>query len=158
MTRPDSTPAGVDASGVTHESTHDVAGSEANGASVDTTTCEVSGDDFSELCSVWDDPDFDPDAPAFYYARVLENESCRWNTWICNANAVDCSETPPPGFEACCDGSVPATIQERAYTSPIWYGTEGPAAVPGLAAWGPLPLALVAALLAAAGWAGVRRR
>ncbi len=113
----------VDASGQTQEATYDVAGDPNNGASVDLETCEPQGAGFASLCTVWEDPDFDPAERAFYYARVVENPTCRWNTHLCNAQGVDCSDPNgvPTGFEACCDGSLPATIQERAWTSPIWY-------------------------------------
>jgi hypothetical protein len=114
----------------TREAVYDVAGSTDNGAGLDLATCTTSGSSFASLCTVWEDPDFDPSQPAFYYARVLENESCRWNRWTCVAAGVDCSTTPPAGFEACCDPSVPKTLQERAYTSPIWYQ---PAPEPGRA-------------------------
>ena len=52
---------------------------------------------------------------AVYYARVLENPSCRWTTWQCLALSE--AERPP----ACSDPRVPRVIQERAWTSPIWY-------------------------------------
>ena len=109
-----------------HERVYDVAGDAANGAGLDLETCETRGSDFAALCAVWEDPDFDPDQRAFYYARVLENPSCRWSTYECNASGVDCAAGAPPGFEACCDASVPRTIQERAYTSPIWYRAPAP--------------------------------
>jgi hypothetical protein len=106
--------------GVTHEVVHDVAGSADNGAGVDLATCSVLGTSAASLCGVWQDPDFDPWQRAFYYARVLENPSCRWSTWLCNASDVDCAAGAAPGFEACCDPAIPRTIQERAYSSPIW--------------------------------------
>jgi hypothetical protein len=120
----------LDADGATHERVYDVAGDAANGAGLDLETCETRGSDFAALCAVWEDPDFDPDQRAFYYARVLENPSCRWSTYECNASGVDCAAGAPPGFEACCDASVPRTIQERAYTSPIWYRAPAPQPVP----------------------------
>jgi hypothetical protein len=62
-----------------------------------------------ELKTVWTDPEFDPSLDAFYYARVLEIPTPRWST----IQAVMLSRVPPDG--------VAATIQERAWTSPIWY-------------------------------------
>jgi hypothetical protein len=72
---------------------------------------------------VWEDASFNPNESAFYYARVLENPSCRWSTLQCNAGGVDCArpETVTEGFEDCCNADYPKTIQERAWTSPIWY-------------------------------------
>jgi len=113
----------VDAGGAKHEQVFDVAGDPLNGASVDTATCTPQGAGFASLCTVWDDPAFDPSQRAFYYARVVENPSCRWSQRECVAAGVTCSGTTPSvaGYEACCNPAVPKTIQERAWTSPIWY-------------------------------------
>ncbi|HSF15098.1 MAG TPA: DUF3604 domain-containing protein [Vicinamibacteria bacterium] len=62
-----------------------------------------------ELIAVWKDPDFDPAARAFYYARVLEIPTPRWT-------AYDAAY-----FKVKMDPGVPMTTQERAFTSPIWY-------------------------------------
>lgn len=80
-----------------------------NGAAVDMTTCTATGEGAAELKTVWTDPDFDPATRATYYVRVMENPTCRWSTWEALRNG-----TPPRP-------DVPQTIQERAYTSPIWY-------------------------------------
>jgi hypothetical protein len=62
-----------------------------------------------ELKTVWTDPEFDPAVDAFYYARVLEIPTPRWTT----IQAKELGIAPPD--------VVPPTIQERAWTSPIWY-------------------------------------
>ena len=112
----------IDATGTTHERVLTVAGGQRKG-SVDPATCERDGRGAKSLCAVWTDPEFDPAAGAFYYARVLENPSCRWSQHLCVAAGVDCQvpATVTPGFEPCCAPDHRPTIQERAWTSPIWY-------------------------------------
>ncbi len=104
-----------DTDGAHHQRVYDVAGSPDNGAGVDLETCAPRGPGHASLCSVWRDPDFDPALRAVYYARVVENPSCRYSTWQCLELSGD--RRPPD-----CDApKVPALIQERAWTSPIWY-------------------------------------
>jgi hypothetical protein len=109
------------------ERVFDVAGGE-NGARVDPSTCEQSGPGSAALCSVWRDPDFDPTQRAFYYARVIENPTCRWSQKLCLATGVRCDEpgAVPEGFEPCCAPEHQPVIQERAWTSPIWYRPAAP--------------------------------
>jgi hypothetical protein len=66
----------------------------------------------NELSVVWTDPDFNPDMKAVYYVRVLEIPTPRWSTYDSARNNL-----PLPT-------EVPATIQERAYSSAIWYTPE----------------------------------
>ncbi|MEM9254621.1 MAG: DUF3604 domain-containing protein [Pseudomonadota bacterium] len=105
----------IDRQGQTHQAVYEVAGDPDNGASVDPNSCEVSGTGFQQLCSVWQDPDFASDVAAVYYARVLENPSCRWSHYDCLSLPED--ERP----DSCSDPELPWQIQERAWTSPIWY-------------------------------------
>ena len=62
-----------------------------------------------ELIAVWTDPDFDPTQRAFYYGRVLEIPTPRWTAY--DAKYFNVKMAP----------EVPMQMQERAYTSPIWY-------------------------------------
>jgi hypothetical protein len=109
----------VDDDGRTHQAVFDIAGAPAGDASVDPLTCEVSGSGFSQLCASWQDPEFDPNTAAVYYVRVLENPSCRWSHHDCLALP---KEQRPP---SCSDPELPWQIQERAWTSPIWYQPPG---------------------------------
>ncbi len=111
----------LDARGEAHERVFDVALSDgrkhagngkasAVGSTVDiasATYTNTIGD--AQLGSVWSDPDFDPGMRAFYYARVIEIPTPRWTTY----------ETARFGSKVPED--VPRSLQERAYTSPIWY-------------------------------------
>ena len=63
----------------------------------------------SQLKATWTDPEFDPTTPVAYYVRVLEIPTPRWSTY----DAVKLGVNVPEG--------VPPTIQERAWSSPIWY-------------------------------------
>lgn len=63
----------------------------------------------AELTAVWTDPDFDPEQRAFYYARVIQIPTPRW------------TEYDAKYFGATIDPRAPKTIQDRAYSSPIWY-------------------------------------
>ncbi|MAG29265.1 MAG: hypothetical protein CL908_00030 [Deltaproteobacteria bacterium] len=108
--------------GETREKVVDVVG-EKNRASVDLETCETTGEGHRQLCTVWRDSEFDPDQSAFYYARVLENPTCRWSQHLCVEAGIDCDDpsTIANGFEGCCSERHQPVIQERAWTSPIWY-------------------------------------
>ena len=81
-----------------------------NDATVNLDDCSISSDKGdSEIKTFWKDPEFRQDQDAFYYSRVLENPTCRWSTW----DAMRDNESPR--------SDIPATIQERAWSSPIWY-------------------------------------
>ena len=115
----------LDAAGSVHEEVFDVAGG-PNDASVDLATCRPQGAGARDLCEVWQDPGFDPAEPSFYYARVLLNPTCRWSQHLCLEAGVDCADpaTIREGFEDCCSDTHRPVIQERAWTSPIWYGGQ----------------------------------
>lgn len=68
----------------------------------------------AQLGKVWSDPEFDPAQRAFYYARVIEIPTPRWTAH----ERARFGSVPP--------ADVPQTLQERAYTSPIWYSPDGP--------------------------------
>jgi hypothetical protein len=112
----------VDGKGKAQEKVFDVACSDGgkvdpksqrcpdNGATIDTKVCTIPQDKGdAELATAWSDPEFDAKQNAFYYARVIENPTCRWSTW----DAIRSGIEPSP--------HLPKTIQERAYTSPIWF-------------------------------------
>ena len=109
-------------SGTPNEKVYDVACSDGlsvdpitnrcpdNGAKVSIADCSITqGVGASELKTVWNDPDFDPSIKSFYYVRVLENPTCRWSSW----DAVRAGVTPREDLHE--------TLQERAWSSPIWY-------------------------------------
>ena len=64
------------------------------------------------LSTAWSDPDFDPAQEAFYYVRVLEIPTPRWTTYDAAFFDIDRPD------------NVPATVQDRAYTSPVWYSAN----------------------------------
>lgn len=132
------------ADGSTHERVFDVAGDANNGADVDPSNCAPRGKGATNLCEVWTDPEFDATQHAFYYVRVLENPTCRWSTLHCQAAGVNpfadnCKEqaaaatasTQERGgqgdiYGKCCLDSetepfYSPVLQERAWTSPVWY-------------------------------------
>jgi hypothetical protein len=113
----------IDGSGESRELTYDVACSDGlavdpatrrcpdNGAGVNPADCTPTGDaGASQLMTVWRDPDYQPGQRAFYYARVLENPSCRWSSY----DILAAGDSVVPAYE------VPRVIQERAWSSPIW--------------------------------------
>ena len=112
----------LDRKGKTHERIYDIAVSDdrkigkdgrarqAVGSTVDIATATYTntiGD--ALLMAHWKDPDFDPKEHAFYYVRVLEIPTPRWTTYDAAFFGIDLPD------------NVPATLQDRAYTSPIWY-------------------------------------
>ena len=108
-----------DADGGFHQQVNDIAGNSDNGAAVDLHNCEVSGPGDMQLCATWRDPQFKADQASAYYIRVLENPSCRWSWRQC----LSLPEENRPA--ACFDAAIPKTIQERAWSSPVWYAPNG---------------------------------
>ncbi len=66
------------------------------------------------LMALWEDPAFDPNSPAFYYVRVVEIPTPRWQVYDAVASGAAIPEGPP------------TTLRERALTSPIWYTPRRP--------------------------------
>ncbi len=134
----------LDGAGETHEQVFDIAGSADNGAGINPANCARIGNGLSRSCTVWSDPGFDAEQEAFYYVRVLENPSCRWSTLQCQAAGVNpfsdqCLAQAEEAtavaqgngatgdvYSKCCtdpDSSAfySPILQERAWSSPIWY-------------------------------------
>jgi len=116
----------LDASGKQHETVYDVAWSGDRkpdpktgklppvGDTVDAATAQYTNTiGAAELATVWTDPDFDPAERAFYYVRVLEIPTPRWST-------IDAVRLGVPVPKV-----LPVSIQERGWTSPIWYTPTG---------------------------------
>ena len=111
----------MDDSGETHEKVFDVTWSDDRVADANSklppvgNTVNVEDASFTNtigepmLFGYWKDPHFDPEERAFYYVRVLEIPTPRWTVFDAKFFGVDLPE------------DVPTAIQERAYTSPIWY-------------------------------------
>jgi len=116
----------LDSDGNTHEKVYNVAWSDgrtlgadgslpAVGNTVDLASATWANSiGASELATVWTDPDFDPAASSFYYARVLEIPTPPWYAYDAFRFGIDM----PAG--------APTSQQERAYTSPIWYTPQRP--------------------------------
>jgi hypothetical protein len=112
----------LDNTGETHERIYDIAVSDAREIAADGraktavgNTVNVENATYTNtigsalMTAHWVDPDFDPAQHAFYYVRVLEIPTPRWTTY----DAAFFNIKRPD--------NVPATQQDRAYTSPIWY-------------------------------------
>ena len=84
----------------------------SNEAKVNISDCSTNNVGNSELKTLWKDPDFKKNQNAFYYVRVIENPSCRWSTW----DSIRAGEKPR--------SDIDVTIQERAWSSPIWLKTS----------------------------------
>ena len=92
----------------------DVAGDAESAGSLDLTTGVWNGPGHDALCAVFEDQEFDPDQPSFYYMRAVETPSLRWS-WR------ECLELPPEARPAQCENTAPKVIRELAWSSPIWY-------------------------------------
>ncbi len=115
----------VDANGETQERIYDVAVSDDRSINADGrcttpvgTTVDVANASYTNtigetmLFTYWEDPDFNSDLDAFYYVRVLEIPTPRWTTYDAKYFGIDIPE------------DVATSIQDRAYTSPIWYNAN----------------------------------
>jgi hypothetical protein len=112
----------LDKDGKTHERIYDVAvsdertiGSDGRCTTPVGNTVDVADASYTNtigdplLTAYWKDPDFDPGQSAFYYVRVIEIPKPRWTAYDAKFFNVDMPK------------EIPMTVQDRAYTSPIWY-------------------------------------
>jgi hypothetical protein len=143
----------VTANGETKEKVYRVAGEHGHPkdpeVGVDRRTCETRPGGFERLCQVWTDPDFNPNEPAFYYARAkspsadialsgvgsgsasirstsasASRTSTGWRTRTTRDQQANAEQGA-----SCCNNQttfpfVQPVIQERAWTSPIWYSPQ----------------------------------
>ena len=108
----------IDAGGQAHYKVFDVAGRENSAGEVDLQTWTWSGTGAADLCAVFKDPEFDPAVASYYYLRAVEVPTLRWS-W------AQCIALPAEERPDACDNDAPKTIQEMAWTSPIWYLPPG---------------------------------
>lgn len=97
----------VDATGQKHNQVIDIA---------------VAKEGADALCAVYQDVDYDPALPHYYYLRVVEQPSPRWS-------ALQCAALPEQERPTLCDNDMPQTIREMAWSSPIWLTPLGQDAV-----------------------------
>ncbi len=103
----------VEPDGSIGEKVHDLAIS-ADAGWLDSDSCEAGGGE-PAFCLQWQPPDFEPQRASFWYLRALEVSTCRWSTRQCAS--FDEAERPP----RCDEGQVQEHVQQRAWSSPIWY-------------------------------------
>jgi hypothetical protein len=112
----------LDRDGTLQEKVYDVAWSDGRKSDAETgkvpavgTTVNVPNATYANtigaagLATVWTDPDFDPKVKAFYYLRVIEIPRPRWTAYDAAYFKLDLPD------------EIPTMIQDRAYSSPIWY-------------------------------------
>ncbi len=112
----------LDASGKTQERIYDVAVSDGRKIGADGrcktpvgSTVDIADASYTNtigdpmLTAYWKDPNFDPKQRAFYYVRVIEIPKPRWTAYDAKFFGIEMPE------------EVTMTVQDRAYTSPIWY-------------------------------------
>ncbi|MDE0243756.1 MAG: DUF3604 domain-containing protein [Gammaproteobacteria bacterium] len=104
----------IDDDGKARYKIFNVAGHENQEGEVDLQTGAWSGTGSADLCAVFADPEFDPSEASYYYLRAVEVPTLRWN-W------AQCIALPAEDRPETCDTDAPKTIQEMAWTSPVWY-------------------------------------
>ncbi|MCG8313852.1 MAG: DUF3604 domain-containing protein [Pseudomonadales bacterium] len=139
----------LDSDGNLHEKVFELESVATDPLGLNLNTCETTNSGSDAFCSVWVDPEFDPAQSAFYYSRAIEQPSCRWSWQQCLSlfennplaefkQACADPQTMPKGYRDCClhthladnypnkfkkvqIGTYQPIIQERAWSSPIWY-------------------------------------